>query len=197
MYYANPPRVSVYGEWMLADEGQDPAEVALPAYLLSRWNGWAVPAFPREAVDRVIAVQDQMRAADPNADEVLARLEWDGDAVIVTDRTYGEEYVDRIEPQTVGGEQVWDMGLGWTWDTLDFEDPARPTPEQREAFSALRSSLADGESVYSETALVGGDGSHTFAVQRERERVGSHVHMETVRRVTITRDGQTREEVKT
>jgi hypothetical protein len=162
MYYANPPRVHAYGEWMLA-ENQDPAEVAIPAYLLSRWNGWAVPAFAREQAEEVVRRQEEMRR------EVEA-----------------------------DGVEHWELGLGWTWETLDFEDPATPTEAQRQAYRALRRSLAEGESIWSGTGVVETDGSHTFSVQRETGRdPGGLVHMEAVRhvRITLAGDVRTREEL--
>jgi hypothetical protein len=196
MYYAEPPRARVYGEWMLAYEGQDPAEVALPAYLLSRWNGWAVPAFAREQAEEVVRRQEEMRReveADGPDDGGIAELVWDGDSIVATtseDPTWREV----VQPQLIDGVEHWELGLGWTWETLDFEDPATPTEAQRQAYRALRRSLAEGESIWSNTGVVETDGSHTFSVQREtgRDHPGGLVHMEAVRHVTISPAGECR-----
>jgi hypothetical protein len=199
MYYANPPRVHAYGEWMLA-ENQDPAEVAIPAYLLSRWNGWAVPAFAREQAEEVVRRQEEMRReveADGPDDGGIAELVWDGDSIVATtseDPTWREV----VQPQLIDGVEHWELGLGWTWETLDFEDPATPTEAQRQAYRALRRSLAEGESIWSGTGVVETDGSHTFSVQRETGRdPGGLVHMEAVRhvRITLAGDVRTREEL--
>jgi hypothetical protein len=193
VYYANPPRVMVYGEWM---EGE-PEDVALPAFLTARWNGWAVPAFAREQVDAVIRVQDRLRADSATPDDELegyARIEWSGDTVVVrTEVGSPDEYREEIRPNNIDGEEVWEMGLGWTWETLDFEDPAAPTAPQRAAFDALREGLAEGESVYSALGTVEADGSHTFRVQRAAadQPDPRYTRTETARTVRIDREGRT------
>lgn len=177
MYYADPPRVMVTGEWM---------EEPLPARLVARWNGWAVPAFARAEAEAVVRQQAQL--ADPD----VPSLWWEGDSIVCTDPS-DPDYREVVQAEPIDGVPRWELGLGWTWETLDFEDPAVPTAPQRAAFDALREGLAEGESVYSATGTVEADGSHTFRVQRAAAEQPDprYTRTETARTVRIDREGRT------
>lgn len=81
-----------------------------------RWNGWAQPYFTREVVYAVA----RMVHADPH---FRADFTWDGDVVVVTEYDEdGEQYGDeptRLLPYVVDGVALYDLGLGWVWDTVD------------------------------------------------------------------------------
>jgi hypothetical protein len=70
----------------------------------TRWNGWEIPFFNRETIDRILATE-------PITGE---RFEWDGDELI--------NYMDGEEPCAVlstthDGKTLYQLGNGWVWDT--------------------------------------------------------------------------------
>lgn len=107
-----PPfvRCTVTAEFL----GYDP-EIALPCYSNGDcWNGWGMPYFPREIVDRLIALTEAGG---------LLPLRWDsatGVQVIVKDDDIEDgEYA--LDPVTMpDGVLAWPIGAGsWCWDSCE------------------------------------------------------------------------------
>ena len=77
------------------------------------WNGFALPYFTRAVAVRL--VNAFAREWGRNGD---ARIEWEGDDVVVYDlREAGEwEESERYAPETVGGELRYGIGArAWMW----------------------------------------------------------------------------------
>jgi len=81
---------------------------------LERWNGWLVPYFTREEVDRY---GDYVQSLDAEESE-LAWIEWDQDVLVVhhpENAGVGEYAIERIVP--VDG--LYPLGDGWTWQLVE------------------------------------------------------------------------------
>lgn len=69
----------------------DPAE---------HWNGWAVPYFEREQLDKVVA---------DNSD----CLRWGKDGL----EWFDDVSIEIIHPEMIEGMLLWPMQIGWVWIT--------------------------------------------------------------------------------
>lgn len=122
-----------------------------PSYrcLLSekRWNGWAMPSFPRDAA---MAVLKDLSVDDPTESVIAVRIHRDekrltladagneliaGDTIVIWYPGSGlpEEEAEHYAPSLVNGEELWDIGAGsWCWDevtpTTQPDDHDTPTP---------------------------------------------------------------------
>lgn len=96
--YDPPIRATVRGDWM--PEGAE----GYPALIRSTTDGWAVPMFDRETVERLIVDQEALRRTlGPGAPTIVL----DGDVLLFID---GE--TRRIEPNEDG---LYLFDVGWTW----------------------------------------------------------------------------------
>lgn len=95
-----------------------------------RWNGWLMPAFPRDSATALIR---DLVAEDPNETNQVLRIQRDGkrltfaeagnelqsgDAVVMwwPDGGVLEDEAEVIEPIMIKGEETWGIGAGsWCW----------------------------------------------------------------------------------
>lgn len=80
----------------------------------NRWNGWAEPLFTREVAQEVIT---EVTTSWPEGDDGHYVFTWDGDTLVVS--VPDEDITWSIEPYVLDGVYLYDMGLGWVWDTVD------------------------------------------------------------------------------
>lgn len=81
---------------------------------LRTWNGWVLPAFPREEVERIRAYNDARLAEGIEVD----RLTWDeGGRLIATSHEGTDDaWTEAIDPVDIDGVPHWPVGsMGWTW----------------------------------------------------------------------------------
>lgn len=105
----------VNGDWRAEDA------LPLPAVVVDslRWSGGVVPAVDRAVLDLLIHEQAEIQRGDDfGAEQYGLRL--DGEVLVVTAPpaealTGAEAEVQRVEPQTIAGEQRWLLDLGWTF----------------------------------------------------------------------------------
>lgn len=175
----NPPRkATVRGDWLPDDHP------GYPAYVRGTWNGWAIPLFDRETAEKVVQDQAKLEVDD-------CTLVWDDDVIVGTVPLSMEDETFRIEPEYVKSlnETLYDMNLGWTWDTVEVLDVG-PTAPQKAAFLLVAESL----SCHSHDRMINEDGSHTFPIMAHTGRYSDHegrrfpIHV-TVGLFTIDRDG--------
>jgi hypothetical protein len=76
-----------------------------------RWNGWAIPHFERHVAE--------MLAKELTCGEF--KFHWEGDNLICTDESYPDEPYGYL-PDTIEGKQLWQVGDGWTWDTVETQE---------------------------------------------------------------------------
>lgn len=86
---------------------------------LNRWNGWLQPRVERPELEKFMAYQQQL--AKDCSDVATAKLE--GETLVVTYPKDWEYEPERIEPETLNGMQVWNIGLGFTWEETQTELP--------------------------------------------------------------------------
>jgi hypothetical protein len=99
--------------------GPYPAQVAAGEH----WNGWAVPRFTREVVERIAADTHALaERLDPDT-VVLVRLRGRR-AELVTDPGTGEEAIKTVTPDADGRYAIG--ARAWTWDVVP--DPRNPAP---------------------------------------------------------------------
>jgi hypothetical protein len=99
-------RGQVDGDWM--ENGE-----TLPCWSDgSLWNGWSMPFFPREAVDKLIAQSEA---------ESIYPMRWEGDTVVMYDEQDDEAV--RVTPITMpDGLPAWPVGSGWwCWNSIQYE----------------------------------------------------------------------------
>lgn len=74
-----------------------------------RWNGWAYPYFTREQLDKVLAVNDELRFED---DKVIQPTQYEGEP----DDVWEKETIKTVD----GEKEVWPVGAGfWCWNVGD------------------------------------------------------------------------------
>lgn len=124
------------GEWLeYPYDGGRRFESAYAGTLIRRWNGWAVWSCTRDVAAAVVTDQEMARRHNRvlleqsgltgdklelylNTD--VPEMKWDGDAIVVDRRGFGEdeEYL-RIEPDEHGRYVV--MGAVWTWEEVPVD----------------------------------------------------------------------------
>lgn len=100
------------GEWLNAD---------YPGYTNGkRWNGWAVPLVTKETLVELVAVMEPANAALGGEGY---KFHWDGDVLNIYDPQ--EDSVYALEPRplatTEGTKFLYDISLGWCWETSTTE----------------------------------------------------------------------------
>lgn len=121
-------RALVTAEFLL----ENSQEVRLPCWSDGMaWNGWGMPAFPRDSVDKLIGLLD----VDPH----IPKMRWaeNGEDVVYED---GEEDaqgnpVPTVMPPVVmpDGTHAWPIGAGsWCWDSVMFPEDCTPEALERE-----------------------------------------------------------------
>lgn len=101
---------TVTAEWFVTEEGVNPA---YPCYSDgSLWNGFGMPYFTKETIDKVLADYPAMGE----------QIEWVGGKLMQTDPSDGEIY--QVEPFDGLSELLYPLGAGfWTWDAVEFDKP--------------------------------------------------------------------------
>jgi hypothetical protein len=113
-------------------QGEDGREVRLQCWSDGMaWNGWGMPYFPRDSVDKLIKLLD----ADPH----IPKIRWadNGEDVIYHD---GEEDADGNSVPTVmsphvmpDGTWAWPIGAGsWCYDSVMFPEGCTPEVLEKE-----------------------------------------------------------------
>lgn len=87
----------------------------------NRWNGWAMPLFPKESAE-VIARFLNDNCADFREGGIIVMEEgipcWKE-----IDDMDGKEVTYPIVPEVIDGTEYFDIGSGgWVWDDVDFPD---------------------------------------------------------------------------
>ncbi|MFI6029495.1 DUF7715 family protein [Amycolatopsis magusensis] len=103
--------------------GDDRDEV-FPAWVPeARWNGFAIPAFSRDAAARVVDWTNRLYAECPDG---VAFARWDGEVIELFEPEWEEYGPSRIAPDQHGRYHIGD---GWMWDDQRCwlcHVPARP-----------------------------------------------------------------------
>lgn len=79
------------------------------------WNGWEIPYFNKETVNRILAdLSDE-------ASDVVRQFNWEGNVLIETDEN-GEKFnVFHIADSL--GELHYQLGNGWVWEEHELTNP--------------------------------------------------------------------------
>jgi hypothetical protein len=99
------------------DDGtEDPAGI-FPGRIIAdvRWNGWAIAAFTRTEVEKVVAYIGSDRSGDK-----ATALYWEGDRLMLWEDAYSpgdEPYVEDVGPDEHG--YFWPGAFSWTWTEME------------------------------------------------------------------------------
>lgn len=110
-------RAIASAEFLLAGDGQ---YARFPCYSDGRhWNGWGMPYFERDVVQKVMDLINTARAEAGQGHQLI----WTGVDVIDVGDDNGEEIIV-YEPTTIdtltGPVQVWGLGAGyWCWEATE------------------------------------------------------------------------------
>ena len=146
--YLDPHQLRVGGVGIFAGDwacrydtaGQAVVPVGFVGTLTDTWNGWAVFSCTRDVAVEIVADHQRARDAeraqliaagvradkvDHHVDAALARMEFDGDDIVVDHRVaYGDpDALWRISPDAEGLYNV--MGGTWTWVPVAADDCRR------------------------------------------------------------------------
>lgn len=89
----------------------DDRDEVFPAWVSPRrWNGWAVPAFTREAAERVVDWINRLHAQDPDSS---AAAVWHGEDILLFGTEWQEYGLQRITPTRYGR---YTIGDSWIWE---------------------------------------------------------------------------------
>lgn len=77
----------------------------------TRWNGWEIPFFNKETVNRIL----------DDISDSLRQFHWDGDVLIETDENGEKSNVFHIADSL--GELHYQLGNGWVWEEHEISRP--------------------------------------------------------------------------
>jgi hypothetical protein len=148
-------------EALFAIDAESPEDVFRGVHFPDhRWNGWAMPSFPREQVERIIA-----RFGQPGQ----TTFTWDGDVLLVHEADYAEEpgYTpERVTPDAAGN---YPLGAGsWTWSEVEIPEGVDMGAFLAWSMSATRAYVSANNEALTASHLLDGDQPGVNHGQRAR-----------------------------
>lgn len=81
----------------------------------TRWNGWEIPFFNKETVNRILADLSE------EASDISRQFHWEGDTLIETDED--GERANVFHTADNFGELHYQLGNGWVWEEHEISRP--------------------------------------------------------------------------